>query len=132
MKRINLLLLAAFSMAIFACSPDNSEGNGGSDYGEIVGTWYIGMNPVWPEILDSMYIDQPGTITFTSDGKFAQNSAWDKADGSYSYSKGVFSATVEHSWWYDSWEKERVAVPIQSFPSFRRCFHPSSSMRGTL
>ena len=131
MKRINLLLLTAFSMAIFACSPDNSEGNGGSDYGEIVGTWYIGMNPVWPEILDSMYIDQPGTITFTSDGKFAQNSAWEKADGSYSYSKGVVSATVEHSWWYDS-EKEWVAVPDSELSKLPEVFSPKFLYEGNI
>lgn len=131
MKKSNFLLLAAFSMAIAACSPDNSQGNGGTDADAIIGSWYIGINPVWPDLLDSMRIDQPGTIVFTQDGKFAQKSAWNKADGSYSYSKGVVSATVEHSWWYDS-EKEWVAVPDSELSKLPEVFSPKFLYEGNI
>lgn len=114
MKKINLLLLAATTMAIAACSPDNSEGTKDANSTDLVGTWYIGMNPVWPAILDSMYIDQPGTIIFTSDGKFTQESEWDKATGTYTYADGILSIANERVWWYD-WELEKLVEQPDSF-----------------
>lgn len=114
MKKIFPLLLAAIPMLFAACSPDNEEGTKDANSTDLVGRWYININPVWPDILDSMYIDQPGTIEFTEDGKFTQESLWDKATGSYTYADGILSISNERMWWYD-WELEKLVEQSDSF-----------------
>lgn len=130
MKKINFLMLAAFSMAIAACSPNNNEGNGGSE--ELIGKWFIGMNPVWPEILDSMYIGQPGAYVFASNGKFTQQSEYEKSDGSYSYSNGVINMTTEHVWFYDSYEEKYVEVPDSEVSKIPNIFSPEFIYDGNI
>lgn len=124
MKRINLLLLAAFSMAIFACSPDNSEGSTDANVSDLLGTWYIGMNSVWPDILDSMYIDQPGTMTFTQDGKYEQVGPWNKFVGTYTYADGILTTVNEKAWRFDYESKSYIQVPDSVVDKFPTVYSP--------
>lgn len=121
MKKNNLLLLAAFSMAIFACSPDNSEGSSDASSSDLVGTWYLGENPVWE---DSLLGYRPDAITFTSDGKYKQESDYYKSEGTYTMKNGVLSVALTRVWWYDWQLKKLVEAADSEFSTLPTIYSP--------
>lgn len=101
MKKLNVLLLAAFAFAFTAC--DTEKGNSeDKNVNDLIGTWYFGQNlDMWPEILESMDIYANGTISFTSDGKVKEESEWYKSEGKYTYEKGLLT-----TWTLRAWQKD--------------------------
>lgn len=93
MKKLNLLLLAAVSLAFVACDNDKNEADPNANVKDLIGTWYEGVNP---EVVGLG--SEASTMEFTADGKFQETTSWRKIEGTYSLDNGTLIMTPSNSW----------------------------------